>query len=91
MKTYKITIFTEELAGENKVAIYIKDNGPGIPEYVKQKIFDHLFTTKDVGNGTGLGLSIAQQIVEDKHQGSLECISTVGEGTEFVIKIPIRD
>ncbi|MEM7714214.1 MAG: ATP-binding protein [Cyanobacteria bacterium P01_A01_bin.68] len=87
----KITIFTEELAGENKIAIYIKDNGPGIPEDVKQRIFDHLFTTKDVGNGTGLGLSIARQIVEDKHQGSLECISTVGEGTEFAIKIPIRD
>ena len=87
----KITIFTEELAGENKIAIYIKDNGPGIPEDVRQRIFDHLFTTKDVGSGTGLGLSIARQIVEDKHQGSLECISTVGEGTEFVIKIPIRD
>lgn len=87
----KIIISTEELASENKIAIHIQDNGSGIPEVVKQKIFDHLFTTKGVGNGTGLGLSIARQIVEDKHHGSLECISTVGEGTKFIIKIPIRD
>jgi signal transduction histidine kinase len=87
----QITISTEELVDENKIAVHIQDNGPGIPEDVKKQIFDHLFTTKGVGNGTGLGLSIARQIVEDKHQGFLECISTVGKGTEFIIKIPIRD
>ena len=89
MKIYKITIFTEELAGENKVAIYIKDNGSGIPEYVKQKIFDHLFTTKGVGKGTGLGLAIAKQIVEEKHEGCLEVESELGKGTSFYIKLPI--
>ena len=87
----QITISTEELAEKNQIAIHIQDNGPGIPEDIKKQIFDHLFTTKGVGNGTGLGLSIARQIVEDKHQGSLECISTVGKGTEFIIRIPIRD
>jgi len=83
----QITISTKELTGENQIAIHIRDNGPGIPEDVKERMFDHLFTTKDVGNGTGLGLSIARQIIEDKHQGSLECISIVGWGTEFIIKI----
>ena len=87
----QIQISTEELVTENQIAIYIKDNGPGISEDIKQQIFDHLFTTKSVGNGTGLGLSIARQIVEEKHQGSLECISTVNQGTEFAIKIPIGD
>ncbi len=87
----QITISTEELAAKNQIAIHIQDNGLGIPEDVKKQIFDHLFTTKGVGSGTGLGLSIARQIIEDKHQGSLECISTIGRGTEFVIRIPIPD
>jgi signal transduction histidine kinase len=56
-------------------------------EEVKNRIFDHLFTTKDVGKGTGLGLAIARQIVEEKHGGKLSCISALGEGTEFVIEI----
>ena len=55
---------------------------------MKQKIFDHLFTTKDVGKGTGLGLAIAKQIVEKNHGGKLSCNSILGEGTEFVIEIP---
>jgi two-component system NtrC family sensor kinase len=71
------------------VKISIKDNGPGIDDAVKTKIFDPFFTTKPVGTGTGLGLSISYQIVVDKHGGRLECISTVGEGTEFAIEIPI--
>ncbi|MFO8038369.1 MAG: AAA family ATPase [Sodalinema sp.] len=72
------------------VIIRIRDNGPGMPEDVSQNIFNHLFTTKAVGKGTGLGLSISHQIVVEKHQGRLSCLSTVGEGTEFVIEIPIE-
>jgi two-component system, NtrC family, sensor kinase len=71
------------------VKISIKDNGPGIDDAVKGKIFDPFFTTKPVGTGTGLGLSISYQIVVDKHGGKLQCISAVGEGTEFAIEIPI--
>jgi signal transduction histidine kinase len=56
---------------------------------VKAHIFDHLFTTKGVGKGTGLGLAIARQIVEETHGGRLSCNSVVGEGTEFVIEIPV--
>ena len=69
--------------------IRIKDNGPGMLPTVKDRIFDHLFTTKAVGKGTGLGLSIARQIVESIHSGKLCCLSAPGEGTEFVIDIPI--
>jgi len=58
---------------------------------VKQKIFEHLFTTKGVGQGTGLGLAIARQIVVQKHSGTLEVNSTLGQGTEFVISIPVND
>ena len=58
---------------------------------VKQKIFEHLFTTKGVGQGTGLGLVIARQIVVQKHSGTLEVNSNLGEGTEFAISIPVKD
>ncbi|MEH2185482.1 MAG: AAA family ATPase [Nostoc sp.] len=71
------------------VLIYIQDNGMGMSNEVKQKIFEHLFTTKSVGKGTGLGLAIARQIIVEKHGGTLDVNSVQGEGTEFVIQIPI--
>lgn len=73
-----------------RVKISIADNGPGMNEEVKAKIFDHLFTTKDVGKGTGLGLAIASQIIEQKHGGNLYVTSTPGEGTEFTIILPLQ-
>ncbi len=75
-------------ADEKFIHISIKDNGSGIPEEIKSRIFEPFFTTKDVGKGTGLGLSIAYGIIE-KHNGSMEVISEIGKGTEFVISIPI--
>ena len=81
-----------EIAGDGRhVAIAIKDNGPGMSQEVKAKVFDHLFTTKPPGKGTGLGLSISRQIVEEKHRGKLQCISSEGLGTEFIIEIPIEN
>ncbi|MEH2068269.1 MAG: AAA family ATPase [Nostoc sp.] len=74
----------------NYAKIIIADNAKGMSEEVKQNIFDHLFTTKGVGKGTGLGLAIARQIVVDKHAGLLECNSSLGKGTEFIIQIPIH-
>ncbi|MDZ8107092.1 MAG: response regulator [Nostoc sp. DedQUE12a] len=71
------------------VIITISDNGKGINEEFKEKIFDHLFTTKAVGKGTGLGLAIARQIVEEAHGGKLTCNSILGKGTEFIIEIPV--
>ena len=87
---HKITISTEVSTDNNRVIIKIKDNGSGIPEKVKSSIFDHLFTTKGVGKGTGLGLAIARQIIEKTHAGKISFNSTVGEGTEFVIELPIK-
>jgi predicted ATPase len=73
----------------DRVYIRIADNGKGMNEEIKAKIFDHLFTTKEVGKGTGLGLAIARQIVVDKHGGSLDVFSSPGEGTEFCISLPM--
>lgn len=82
-----ITICTE-VVGNNAV-IQIGDNGPGMTEAVREKLFNPFFTTKPEGKGTGLGLSISYQIVKDKHQGTLECISSPGNGAKFVITIPM--
>ncbi|MEH1933585.1 MAG: AAA family ATPase [Nostoc sp.] len=71
------------------VKIAIADNGKGMNESVKEKIFDYLFTTKGVGKGTGLGLAIARQIVEETHSGKLSFKSVLGEGTEFVIEMKL--
>ncbi|MEH2294071.1 sensor histidine kinase [Nostoc sp.] len=84
----KICIQTE-LTNDKQVIIRISDNGPGIPESFQKQLFDPFFTTKAVGKGTGLGLSISHQIVVEKHGGQLQCISAVGEGTEFMIRIPV--
>ena len=87
-----ITVKTEMGAEQNTerktVNICIGDNGKGIPEAVKARIFDHLYTTKGVGKGTGLGLAIAQQIVVEKHGGRLTVQSELGQGTEFCIQLP---
>ncbi|MBD2610077.1 GAF domain-containing protein [Nostoc punctiforme FACHB-252] len=73
-----------------RILISIKDNGSGIKPEVQEQIFNPFFTTKPVGQGTGLGLSISYQIVVEKHQGKLNCISALGEGTEFQIEIPMQ-
>ncbi|MEO0968165.1 MAG: ATP-binding protein [Cyanobacteria bacterium J06639_18] len=84
----QIRIYTQTLDSEF-VTICIADNGPGIPKEIISRLFDPFFTTKEVGKGTGLGLAISHQIIVEKHNGTLECLSRIGEGTEFIIKIPI--
>ncbi|MBD2489762.1 sensor histidine kinase [Aulosira sp. FACHB-615] len=79
-----------QVKNEKYIIIRIKDNGFGIPEEVKSKLFDPFFTTKPVGKGTGLGLSISYQIIVDKHKGNIICNSSSGNGTEFVIELPIK-
>ena len=81
-----LTIRTS-LLGE-KVRIEIEDNGPGMPNHVKQRIFEPFFTTKAVGKGTGLGLSIVYTIIEN-HKGTLQVDTAEGKGTNFIITIPI--
>ncbi|MCC5646774.1 hybrid sensor histidine kinase/response regulator [Nostoc sp. CHAB 5824] len=85
----QLLIQTSISENKNHILIRIKDNGVGMSADVQQKIFDHLFTTKPVGQGTGLGLSIARQIVVEKHGGTLEVNSAPGQGSEFIIKLPI--
>ncbi|RFP59647.1 MAG: GAF domain-containing protein [Limnothrix sp. CACIAM 69d] len=84
----QITICTQVV--DQQVQIAIRDNGKGMSEAVRLNIFDHAFTTKAVGKGTGLGLAIARQIVVDKHGGSLEARSELGQGAEFLISLPIH-
>jgi two-component system NtrC family sensor kinase len=71
------------------VRVAIADTGPGISAATQSKIFDPFFTTKSVGQGYGLGLSIAYQTIVQQHQGKLECHSTPGSGTTFILEIPI--
>jgi signal transduction histidine kinase len=81
---------TTERHGYQSFRIYIKDNGIGISNDIQINIFEQFFTTKIIGKGTGLGLSISRHIIEEKHQGKLNCVSKLGQGTEFTIEIPIN-
>jgi signal transduction histidine kinase len=83
----KIVISTENKDGE--VVVTISDNGCGIPDEVRKKIFNPFFTTKPVGSGTGLGLHISNQIIQ-KHKGTIAVESTPGKGTQFTITLPIE-
>jgi signal transduction histidine kinase len=83
----QIRIETE--ISEKQVVIRMADNGLGIPQSIKQRLFDPFFSTKPIGKGTGMGLSISYQIISEKHRGSLKCISQPGSGAEFVITIPL--
>ena len=82
-----VTVSTR-LTPKGTVEIRIRDNGTGIPDAVKAKIFQPFFTTKPTGQGTGLGLSLAYDIVTKGHGGTLEVESAEGEGTEFKIRLP---
>jgi signal transduction histidine kinase len=83
----QITITTSVV--DESAVVSIQDTGNGISEAMKQKIFEHSFTTKPVGQGTGLGLSIVRQIVVEKHGGELLVHSEPGKGSEFVVRIPL--
>ena len=84
-----ITITTTRV-GDSSIAISIKNNGDSIPEAIQARLFDPFFTTKPVGKGTGMGLAISYQIICDRHHGSLGCVSSPGNGSEFIIEIPYK-
>ncbi|MBD2250551.1 sensor histidine kinase [Nostoc parmelioides] len=88
LKTNQITI-TTSVKDSQWLQIAIADSGSGIPADIQAKIFQPFFTTKPCGKGTGMGMSISQQIITERHGGKLECFSTIGEGTEFLIQIPV--
>ena len=83
----RITVSTE-LDGD-QVVVRVADSGTGIPEQIRQKIFEPFFTTKTVGRGTGQGLALAHSIVCDRHHGTIDVDSTVGEGTTFTVRLPV--
>lgn len=87
---FKPTLTVSTKSETDRIIICIKDNGPGIPESINDKIFQPFFTTKPTGQGTGLGLSLAYDIVTKGHGGALEFISTVGIGAEFIITLPLK-
>ena len=80
-----VSIKTKKL--ERKIEISVKDNGNGVPQKVKDKIFQPFFTTKPTGQGTGLGLSLSYDIIK-AHGGEIKVETKEGEGAEFVIQIP---
>ncbi|MGB3559385.1 MAG: response regulator [Geitlerinemataceae cyanobacterium] len=82
------TIHVKTETIDDRVFIHISDNGNGMNSETKDLIFESFYTTKPAEKGTGLGLSISQQIIRDKHEGELTCISTLDKGTEFIIEFP---
>jgi signal transduction histidine kinase len=88
--TIRTGLIPDPQTNSSRVIIRIEDNALGIPEAIQPKLFEPFFTTKPAGKGTGLGLSISQQIIVEHHNGSLECYSQPGEGTEFWIELPIQ-
>ena len=82
----EVAVSTQATAGG--VQIRVRDNGIGMPEHVKAKIFQPFFTTKPAGQGTGLGLSLSHDIVTTGHRGTLAVESEEGKGTEFVVTLP---
>jgi two-component system, NtrC family, sensor kinase len=85
--SFKPTVFLSTQLIDNQIVIKVNDNGSGMPESVKAKVFQPFFTTKPTGSGTGLGLSLAYDIVTKGHGGTLEVESIEGKGTTFIIKI----
>lgn len=89
-----ISICTEVIKTDcstSAIRITITDNGSGMTDAVRSKLFHPFFTTKPIGKGTGMGLSISQQILVEKHKGQLQCISAPEEGTQFIIEMPINE
>jgi two-component system NtrC family sensor kinase len=84
-----LTLETRSNLTKNSIEISFTDTGYGIPEEHFAKLFDPFFTTKEVGHGTGLGLAISYGIVKE-HKGTINVESSVGEGTTFIIRLPIR-
>jgi signal transduction histidine kinase len=81
-----ITIRTAAIPGG--VELCVTDTGTGIPEALRRRIFDPFFTTKGVGKGTGQGLAICQDIVVNKHGGTIDIETVPGEGTSFIMRFP---
>lgn len=87
---YKPEVSVTTSLEKDNVVIKVKDNGNGIPDAIKDKIMQPFFTTKPTGEGTGLGLSLTYDLVVKGHAGSIMVNSVEGEGSEFIIQLPVR-
>ena len=87
---YVPTVTIQTALSADRVCVTIEDNGIGMSDEVKKKLFEAFFTTKPVGEGTGLGLSITRSIIEQKHQGRISFESEEGRFTRFVVEVPLR-
>ena len=87
---YKPEVSVSTSSENGHVIIKIKDNGTGIPDAIKEKIMQPFFTTKPTGEGTGLGLSLTYDMVVKGHSGNIQVNSIEGEGSEFIITLPIN-
>ena len=85
----RILVRTRQYDGEVEIAV--GDSGTGIPEAIRDKVYDPFFTTKEVGRGTGQGLAIVRSVVVDKHGGSLRFETQLGVGTTFFLRLPIGE
>jgi len=90
IKNYEPTVTVSTKKGVENIEIQVIDNGNGIPKKILNKIFEPFFTTKPTGKGTGLGLSMSYDIVTKSHGGELKVLTKEGEGTEFIIVLPIN-
>jgi len=86
---YKPEVIVTTKSHEKSIEISVRDNGSGIPDEIKDKIFQPFFTTKPTGQGTGLGLSLSYDIITKGHNGSLEVDTTEGIGSDFIVQLPI--
>ena len=86
MPQIDVTVKTED----SSLKIIIADNGEGMTDEVKQRLYENFFTTKPIGQGTGLGMNITRDIIENKHSGKLLFESTLGEGACFTFILPIK-
>ena len=89
-KDYQPTIEVSVTANSENFFIKIADNGEGMSDEVKARLYDNFFTTKPVGQGTGLGMGITREIIEEKHGGRLSFESHQGAGTVFTFTLPLK-
>ena len=74
----------------NLAVVEIEDNGPGMTEEVRKRVFEPFYTTKSIGVGTGLGLSVAYFIISENHKGGIVLDSSPGNGARFLVKLPFK-
>lgn len=87
---YNPTIRVKIMMADGQLQIDLEDNGEGMTDEVKARLYENFFTTKPAGQGTGLGMAITRDIIEIKHHGSLTFDSQEGQGTTFHISIPVK-